>query len=181
VRATLRWLRRGGESALVVPVESARGPVTAAWGRTPPPWLRGMPPHVTVLYPFIPARQLDAAVDDGLRRLVAGMPAFELSLSSVARSPGVLYLQPEPPEPFVRLTEAIVARWPQYPPYLGAHPTVVPHVTVAEGEEPAGLEERLLEALPIRATAAEVWLMCERRDGSWGRRATLPLRKSQVI
>jgi hypothetical protein len=178
MRATLRWLLRGGESALVVPVEAARGPVTAARGQPPPAWSRGMPPHATVLYPFIPARRLNDAIIDELRQLIAGVPAFELSLASLGRFPGVLYLKPEPAEPLVRLTEAIVARWPEHPPYLDAYPDVVAHVTVAEGEEFGELAERLLDELPVHATATEVWLMCEGRDGRWSPRATLPLRKA---
>ena len=37
-------------------------------------------------------------------------------------------------EPFVRLTEAIVERWPDYPPYDGVFDTIVPHLAVAHGE-----------------------------------------------
>ena len=175
MKAALRRLLRGRESALVLPIETARGPVIAALGRTPPAWTSGMPPHVTVLYPFIPARRLNAAAIDELRDLIAAVPAFELSLASVGRFPGVLHLQPEPAEPFVALTEAIVARWPEHPPYGGAYASVVPHVTVAEGAEPGGVAERLLQALPIAATAEEVWVMCEARGGGWRRRAALAL------
>ena len=45
------------------------------------------------------------------------------------------YLAPDPPEPFSRLTEAIVERWPDYPPYEGIHETVIPHLTVAYGDD----------------------------------------------
>ena len=62
----------------------------------------------------------------------------------VDRFPRVLYLAPEPAAPFVELTQAIAARWPDHQPYGGEFDSVVPHVTVVNGvAEPPGLAEKL--------------------------------------
>jgi hypothetical protein len=88
-------------------------------------------------------------------RLVAGLGPFGFALTRVGRFPGVLYLAPEPAGPFVRLTTECNARWPDFAPYGGAHDQVVPHLTVAEGPEPAGLAEELERRLPIQTEATD--------------------------
>jgi 2'-5' RNA ligase len=159
--------RPGAASAVVVPVPEA--------GRTVPSWTLAMEPHVTVLYPFVPAQRIDDALVAALRDVLGAVPAFEFALAEVRRFPGVLYLAPEPAAPFVAMTEACARRWPEHPPYEGAYAGVVPHVTLAEGQEPPGLAERAAGALPIRARAREAWLMAPGAGGAWERRAALPL------
>lgn len=66
--------------------------------------------------------------------------AFPFVLSAVGRFPGVLCLAPDPAEPFIALTRAIEACWPQHPSYEGAFDDVVPHVTVVKGQEPPAVE-----------------------------------------
>ena len=141
----------------------------------------GVPAHITVLFPFVPAAELDGDVVSSLADVVAGMPAFAFDLRGAARFPGVLYLAPEPAEPFALLTEAIVRRFPEHPPYEGAFLEVVPHLTVAQGE-PAVLDaaERDVSAqLPIAARVDEVTLLEEVEGGGrWVVRARLPLSRS---
>lgn len=161
-------LRDGPASALLVPVAAAAGVC--------PPRRDGMPPHITVLYPFLGSRRLHGA-DAAIREVLSGFCAFEFALTRVGRLPGVLYLAPEPAEPFLALTAACARRWPQHPPYGGAHRTVVAHLTLAEGPEPPGLAERAAALLPIEATAEEVWLMTRRPGRRWRRRATAVLRR----
>ncbi|CAM5691577.1 hypothetical protein SCHAM137S_06449 [Streptomyces chartreusis] len=61
----------------------------------------------------------------------------------------VLYLAPEPDTHFRRLTDAITERWPENPPFGGQFDDVVPHLTVAQGQdEDAGAA--LLTGLPKR-------------------------------
>ncbi|HEX9447458.1 MAG TPA: 2'-5' RNA ligase family protein, partial [Dongiaceae bacterium] len=43
----------------------------------------------------------------------------------------LLYLAPDPDEPFRRLTLAIWKLLPDHPPYDGKHPEIAPHLTVA--------------------------------------------------
>ena len=52
----------------------------------------------------------------------------------MARFPDVAWLAPVPDAPFRRLTELIVSRYPDYPPYEGIHDEVIPHLTVGVGD-----------------------------------------------
>lgn len=159
-------LREGTPTALVIPVPECSTVL-------PPPG--DMPHHITVIYPFVGRRRVDDELLAALRSAVARHRAFHFELASVGRFPGVLYLSPAPEQPFQRLVEECVTRWPGHPPYGGAFPDVVPHLTLAEGPEPAGLAERAAAVLPIPARATEVWLMERTRTDGWRRVAALPL------
>jgi 2'-5' RNA ligase len=168
-------------TAVIVPVPEAAGAVDPWRERTSNDKpSRGVPAHVTLLFPFVPAADVDAAIVEELRRVVGAAEAFAFGLREARRFPGVLYLAPDPPEPFVRLTEAIADRWPRHPPYEGAFETVVPHLTVAQGDA-ALLDEAetvVRPALPIHAQAREA-LLLEEVEPEWRRwetRARLPLR-----
>ena len=69
------------------------------------------------------------AIARGARRLRRRSPSR--CVTSGSFPDGVLYLAPEPAEPFGALTEAFAAAWPEYPPYGGSFTDVVPHLTVA--------------------------------------------------
>jgi hypothetical protein len=150
---------------LLIPVPEAEAAVASATGRVGAQ--HGLPVHVTVVYPFAPAHAADANVRASLRDLLSGISGFRFVLSGVGRFPGVLYLAPQPAEPFVALTKAVEARWPRYPPYGGAFAEVIPHVTVQEGPEPPAAVAALERALPIDATAREVWLMAPVGEDEW--------------
>jgi hypothetical protein len=163
------------ESALIVPVAGADPVVARHRARFDPVARRGMPAHVTALYPFAPVPCLDAAMEQAIQSVLAGRPGFPYRLARLGRFPGVLYLAPEPANAFIELTEALSKRWPEYPPYRGAHDGIVPHLTVAHGPTPPGVETELERALPIEAAAEEVWLMTEGRRGWWSLRRRFPL------
>ncbi|WSF56307.1 2'-5' RNA ligase family protein [Streptomyces canus] len=87
---------------------------------------------------------------------------FEARFEHCVRFPGILYLVPEPDIPFRRLTEAIADRWPETPPFGGQFDEVVPHLTIAQGQDDAVLEEAeadLRGRLPITARVSSVDLM----------------------
>lgn len=140
----------------------------------------GLPAHVTILVPFVPAPEMDDAHDENLRTLVGAFDAFAFQLARTDRFPGVLYLAPDPSEPFVRLTEAVWTAYPALPPYGGAFDSIVPHLTVAEGDAEilGAAEAAILPSLPIIAEAREVLLIEEVEPDSarWRIRARLPLR-----
>lgn len=159
-------MRHGPPTALLIPVPGLPLDAHAA---------PGLPPHVTVLYPFVPARRAGPDVAEALRETLAPFAAFDFALTEVRRFPGVLYLAPEPAAAFVALTEACVARWPEHPPYGGAFAEVIPHLSLVEGDEPPGLADRAAAQLPLDARAEEVWLMAPQRDGSWRECARVPL------
>ena len=166
-------------TALIVAVPEA--------ARAVDPWLEptsrakpstGIPAHITLLFPFVPAAGIDAGLLEELRELFARFAAFPFALRRPARFPDTIYLAPEPAKPFVRLTEAIVDRYP-YPPYEGAFETIVPHLTVAHGESALldQAENDVLPALPIESVAQEVVLLEEALPdwGRWEQRARFPL------
>jgi 2'-5' RNA ligase len=166
---------RPPQTALIVPVPSAE-PAVAKWrARHDPSAPLGMPAHVTVLYPFLATEAITPSVERDLESVLSPFPAFEFKLVGVDRFPGVLYLAPEPAEPFTRLTAALYERWPDHPPYGGTFDEVVPHVTVIQGNEPPEAERELEQATAIDAEAKEVWLMAE-RGHRWSLLRRFPLR-----
>lgn len=89
----------------------------------------------------------------------------------------MLYLAPEPDTQLRRLTEVIADRWPEAPPYGGQFTEIVPHLTVADGQDDAVLDEieaDLLNRLPLTARVSSVDLMVH--DGAkWQERASFAL------
>ena len=166
-----------GESAIIVPVQ-----VPVAVGRLrdrmDPSASQGVPAHVTLIYPFMPPDLLKDDVRRTVEQIIAAEAAFPFVLSSVGRWPNVVYLVPEPSEPFRRMTSSLAAAFPDYPPYEGVHPDVVPHLTVA-AEVPedylAAAEHALPPMLPIRDVAREAWLIGHTPAQPWHTLWRLPL------
>ena len=171
-------MKRGLRSAVVVEVPEVP-PQVACWlettARAKPS--RGVAPHVTVLFPFVPAADLHARTIDALQSLAGGFEPFAYELRELRRWPRVLYLAPEPATPFLQLTDAFVAAFPEYPPYEGAHEAVVPHLTVAEGDPEmlAAAEDAVRPSLPVRAAACELTVLAERAAQAWVQVTRLPL------
>ncbi len=156
---------------MLVPVPEAE-PVVGRWRELYDPSAgAGVPAHVTLLYPFVPAEALDSRHVVRLQQLFARFGPFNCVFERVESfGDQVLYLAPNPAEPFVDLTRQLVRLYPDYPPYGGAYPDVVPHLTVAHRDERADLEliRREVEAgLPIHCAIENVWLMAEQTGGRW--------------
>ena len=136
-----------------------------------------MPPHVTLLYPFADDDAVGSLLPD-VAGVFARFAPFEASFAEVRRWPETLYLEPEPADAFVALTEALVAAFPEYLPYGGAHDEIVPHLTVAHGDDAAfdELAERLRPALPVRVRIERAWLMVDAPAG-WQRQTPFPLNR----
>ncbi len=139
----------------------------------------GVPAHITILFPFVPPDSIDSTLIHDLRKLFGAFQSFAFELETTGRFPMVLYLAPDPSEPFVRLTEAVFEAHPDYPPYGGAFAATVPHLTAAEGDDEilSKAEADILPSLPIEAEAREVLLIEEVEPDSarWRERARLPL------
>ena len=106
------------ESALVMLVPEAEPLVKPFRDRYDPSAAAGVPAHITLLYPFRPPGKIDQAMLDGLRGCFQGFASFRFSLAPIRRFPdGVLYLAPDPDEPFRQLVLAIWDRYPETPPY----------------------------------------------------------------
>jgi hypothetical protein len=165
------------ETAVVVLVPEAEGLVGPWRLKHDPSAAEGVPAHVTLLYPFVPFERINDTVEAGIARVFAGASPFGLGFSHTRRFPGVLWLAPDDPAPLIALTQALMAMFPEYPPYGGAHETVTHHLTVAQirdGEVATVLDrieaKFIAEAnssLPIRARAEEAWLLTEEEGGMW--------------
>ena len=169
------------ESALVVLVPEAEALVKPFRDAHDPSAAVGVPAHVTLLYPFKAPGEIDGAVLDGLRRCFAGFSGFDFKLEQLRRFPQVLYLAPEPAEPFHELTRAIWKSHPETPPYGGRFPDIVPHLSLADRLDDTTLDRIAAEFaaaasghLPIRGHASSVALL-ENRTGRWQTRIELPL------
>ena len=173
---------RGGKrsascrSALIVAVPEAE-PLVARFRLRYDNASLGIPAHVTLLFPFVPAEELDEALFGELHELFVAQPAFSVALAGVSRFPEVAWLAPEPAEPLRRLTELIRRRYPSYPPHEGIHDVVIPHLTVARGDGTIQdeLDAALTPQLPIAAEVREVTLLEEQPDGHWRTRERFPL------
>jgi hypothetical protein len=169
---------RVAESALLVPVPAAEPLVREHRLAHDPVAPLGVPAHITILYPFIAPDALDAEVEGAITEVLRDFRAFDYALRDVRRfDDGVLYLAPDPDEPFAALTEAFAARWPEHQPYGGGFEDVIPHLTVvmADGAPVAAVEAELRGGLPLAARAEEVWLMEGHPGDRWVRRAAFPL------
>jgi len=138
---------------------------------------QGVPAHITLLYPFLAADDIDASARAFLTDLFARTPSARARLVAVGRFPEVVFLVPDPAAWFVELTEKLSARFGLLP-YGGLHTSVVPHMTVAHTPDQAILDEitqQLTTVLPIEIALTEAWLMEQRSEGRWEHAATYPL------
>ncbi|MFF2807901.1 2'-5' RNA ligase family protein [Streptomyces sp. NPDC058000] len=168
---------QAGRTGLIVRIPEAESAVRAWRERFDPSARAGVPAHVTVLFPFLDENRIDARVRSTLADMLSRHHAFDLRFESCGRFPGVLYLAPGPDTQLRRLTEVIADRWPEAPPYGGQFTEIVPHLTVADGQDDAVLDEieaDLLSKLPFTSRATSVDLMVH--DGTkWQERASFAL------
>ena len=143
---------------------------------------RGLPAHLTILFPFVPATEIDDGLLEGLRQLYAPIGSFAYDLASVEAFPDAAWLAPRPAEPFHELVEITRQAFPALPPYGDPDLAVVPHCTIGTDDDPDRVEAMVRELqgvlgprLPIRCRSDEVVLLCEGAGGTWARRAAFPL------
>jgi hypothetical protein len=161
------------QAALIIAVPQAEELVRTYRDRYDPAAAVGVPAHVTVNYPFLDGLGSQGAPLTKLRRLFLNFPAFDFVLSEIRRWPDVLYLAPEPPEPFIDLAMAVAQAFPDSPPYGGAFRDIVPHLTVADSEDAPLLDALTHEFaavarawLPIASRAEQV-LLIDNLAGRW--------------
>jgi 2'-5' RNA ligase len=142
-----------------------------------------MPAHVTILFPFVPAALIDARLRASIASIASATSCFRIRLAHIRRFPNVLYLAPEPPEPFAELTSAVVARYPEYPPYGRMFEDLIPHLTIATGspDELDAAEAAARGHLPVEVEAREIILLEEAEAGGrrWRNRAAFNFALSQ--
>jgi 2'-5' RNA ligase len=169
------------DSAVIVAVAQAEPVVATFRAQFDPLAAWGVPAHVTVLYPFMPPSLIDEQVRDEVAEAVASVPAFEVTFAQTAWfADTVLWLVPEPDQPFRELTAAVWARFPGHAPYRGTYADPIPHLTIGDGapiELLHAAERVIAEQLPIRArvTCAQL-IQGSAQPASWHTVANLPLR-----
>ena len=163
-------------SAVVVPVPDTEL-VVARWReRFDHSAEEGMPAHITALFPFLPPRSLTDDVLAKLREICATVPVLDVEFATTSRFPDHIYLEPTPAGELIALTEALAASWPETPPYGGAFPDIVPHLTVATGiheQQLSEIEADVLSRLPIKTHLNEACLYIF-AAGRWRAEARFP-------
>ena len=172
------------ETALICRVPEAERYIAHYRQRFDPSARRNVPAHVTILYPFMAPPLVDAGVLVTLQGIADSVPCFSYRMAETRRFPVALYLAPDPGIPFATLTDRVHHAFPDYPPFDGKFDTVVPHVTVAHGDEPllCEIEVELRIALPgagVAARCAELVLI-ENSTGRWEQMHVFPLGASEV-
>jgi 2'-5' RNA ligase len=160
------------ETAIIVPVHPAEE-IVGGWRREhTPSGSKGMQAHVTLLAPFTAPEQLTADRMRAVRDVLVDFQPFDFELPRAAYldlgSRRVLYLQPEPAQPFVDLISALVGRFPAHPPYGDSNLRPLPHLTVATSPDDAllaAIEKAVQRKLPISAKATEAWIVEYGHDG----------------
>jgi 2'-5' RNA ligase len=120
-------------TTLLVPVPEARALMDASLLE------EGQPPHITLVFPFVDAAQLTLPVLDELDRRCGGVAAFDFRLEQVVPFGEVLFLVPDPAQPFRDLLRALTVQEPTTP-YPVTVTDTIPHLTVAVSTDPAALE-----------------------------------------
>jgi 2'-5' RNA ligase len=160
------------ETALICRTPEAERYIAQYRQRFDPSARRNVPAHVTILYPFMAPHLVDAAVLASLQRVAASVPCFHYRMARTERFPVALYLAPDPGDSFSALIDGVFRAFPDYPPFEGKFDTVVPHITVAHGDEPllCEIEVELRIALPagggVAAHCNELVLI-ENSSGRW--------------
>jgi 2'-5' RNA ligase len=155
-------------TGLLVPVPEAESLVGEFRATHTPDAGRGTPAHITLLFPFLAVAALSGGIVTELRSRFARVPSFDFVLARTARFMEVVYLEPEPAEPFRDLVRMLSKEWPEYPPYEGLVTDVLPHLTVAYSSDRQVLDridDEVQPGLPLECRASEVWLMADSPKG----------------
>jgi 2'-5' RNA ligase len=159
----------------VVPVPEAERVVGRHRERLDPAASWGVPAHVTVLYPFVDPVSVDEALVRRLADVVGSVSAFDCTFRRTGWfGQDVLWLAPEPHQPFIELTEAVWQAFPAHAPYGGVYADLAPHLTVgqrSEGDESielAAVEPLVAGQLPVSTFVERVHLMAGAPEpGGW--------------
>jgi len=167
------------KTALILPVAEAESIVGEERWLYDPSCALGMPAHITIVTPFAPP-PVSCDMISELEQIVGSFPVMDLRFAAVGTFPHTVYVKPEPGDAIIRLTQAIISRWPKWLPYGGIHAEIIPHLTVADRIEDQGLLDDIAVfvagRLPIEARVRAAWLMQQDEDDIWRRLEVLPFR-----
>ncbi|MGD9962177.1 2'-5' RNA ligase family protein [Nocardioides sp.] len=175
-------LHGAAQTAVIIAVPAAEPLVAALRAQLDPAAAWGVPAHVTVLFPFVAPAEVGEPTVARLAAAVGNVSGFDCTFASCRWfGSDVLWLAPEPSQPFTELTRAVWGAFPDRPPYEGAHEDLVPHLTVAVRggggvQELHRAEAALTVGLPLRARVDSARLIAgSTRPLSWRTVADLPL------
>jgi 2'-5' RNA ligase len=150
------------QSAILIPVPEAETLVKPYRVQYDPVAIAGVPAHITLIVPWLPPSEIGPGDLAALGDLLRTVPPFDFSLQRASWfGRGVLWLAPQPTEPFVNLTAMLAERFATLP-YEDEFDEVIPHLTVAhatDGAELGPVAKTLSNALPIECRAEQVWVM----------------------
>lgn len=157
-----------GQTGLVIPVPAADALLASVEARYPGTVREGVPAHVSLLYPFVAAAELDKRATSALGELLAERAPMPVQFVECYRRDGFVALRPDPIDELKELVSKTRRRWPDVVPYEGIYGDVEPHLTVAMrcSEETAmTIEQEVTAELPISAELREAWLVAF--EGQW--------------
>jgi len=158
-----------GQTALVLRVPEADSALTCVASVHLRLVRADLPAHVTILYPWLPAHEVDTDELSRCAGLVAPLTTLDVTFNEVHARPGLIFLEPDPGEPVQRLCEATQRCWPSLLPYEGKYADSPPHVTLALGttstEEEARIRALVDPLLPLRTRFDELLLMAFGEQG----------------
>lgn len=172
-------------TSLIAPVPEA-GPAVDRWRNRHDPWARrGVPAHVTLLGPFLPPHRLGDEVLAELAHVAGAWPEPRAELARVEQLPGAISLLPDDPEPFRRLTDDLLACWPELAPDARTGRARPHHLTVACSDDAALLEEIRADLeprlpIPVRLHEAHVIRWDGERVETVARFGTLRIRAARA-
>ena len=165
-------------SALIIPLLGADEAVGSWRAALDPSAAAGVPAHVTIHFPWLPVSLVEESDLQSLQDMVCAVPRFPVTFRS-SRWFGreVLWLDPDPKEPFIALAAESAARWPGHPQYGGRFDAIVPHLTVGFGDPQVldHAEAAIERLLPIQDLACRVWWITRAGSQPWEVRRTLDL------
>jgi 2'-5' RNA ligase len=155
---------------LIIPMLAAEG-VVGGWRQSlDPSAAAGVPAHITIHFPWVPADQVDHPVLRDLEEMVTAIPPFEVVFDRIGWfDRDVLWLDPDPKEPFIAMAAQSAARWPDQPQYGGQFESVIPHLTIGIGnrDELHRAQARLAQVLPIHDVVTQVWWITRTGAERW--------------
>lgn len=142
---------------------------------------RRIPPHVTILFPFVPATAFDTRARLSVASHFREQRAFDASLAGIGLFPAHVWLAPAPRDRFVDLITATCDRFPDTPPYDGAFDAPEPHLAIGEASDETSVEavadaadREIAPFLPLLFRVDAATLFEEQADGTWVSTATFP-------
>jgi aromatic-L-amino-acid decarboxylase len=169
-------------TAIAILLDEIAAPLAAVRAELDPAAAARVPLHITVLHPFVSRGDLTPELLEELRRLFDARRPLSFTLDRLEFFPGqVVYAAPDRGDELTALMRDVAARYPETPPYGGAHDEPVPHATLARldgGDDEAivtAVRTRVEPLLPIPCTIDAVSLLEEFEPDRWRELERLPL------